>query len=621
MELTSLSGVGKKRAEVISSLGINSVEELLHYYPYRVEFLDYTSLDADLVIVKVKVLIKSKVSYLKKNFNLFSFKAQYENKLLTFKVFNQQFLHNKINIDDEISVVCKLYKGDFTVQRILFNNEVPFINVKYRSNSKINTKQIQVLISKALYDHHDLLESSLDQALIEKYKLFDLKQAVYLIHNPKTQSDYKNALRTLKYYEAYTFMKFLKDNRVENQGYDFNEVNFSSNISFIKSIPFDLTPGQQDVLKDIYKDISNSKRIRRLIHGDVGCGKTLVSIICTQLFTSNNYQVAVLCPTEVLAKQMYDNYSKYLGEGALLTSSNTKKQVEEIYEKLSNGEIKFIVGTHSLLNDKVSFSNLGLVVIDEQHRFGVKQREKLVNKQENVNVLLMSATPIPRTMGLALFSNVDLTPIKDVPKNRSKIITEYAEELNGEIVSDLKDEIKKGNLVYVVVPAITESTITAHTVESVTEMYKNHFSKKEIGIIHGKLKSSEQETVINDFRAGKLKVLISTTVIEVGVDVSNASRIVIHGASRFGLATLHQLRGRVGRGEVESKCYVVNEEITPRLELFINCLDGFEISEADFKLRGPGNLAGNIQSGYDTFKLLDVFADFKVLEAAKNDVG
>ncbi len=621
MELTSLSGVGKKRAEVISSLGINSVEELLHYYPYKVEFLDYTSLDADLVIVKVKVLIKSKVSYLRRNFNLFSFKAQYENKVLTFKVFNQQFLHNKINIDDEISVVCKLYKGDYTVQKIIFNNEIPFINVKYRSNSKINTNQIKTLISKALYDHHDLLENCLDQSLIDKYKLFDLKQAVYLIHNPKSRNDYNNALRTLKYYEAYSFMKFLKENHVDNQGYNFNDVNFSSNISFIKSIPFELTPGQQDVLKDIYKDISNSKRIKRLIHGDVGCGKTLVSIICTQLFTSNDYQVAVLCPTEVLAKQMYENYCKYLDNGAILTSSNTKKQVEELYLKLSSGEIKFIVGTHSLLNDKVNFNNLGLVVIDEQHRFGVKQREKLVNKQENVNVLLMSATPIPRTMGLALFSNVDLTPIKDVPKNRIKISTEFSNELTIDMVNDIKNEISNGNLVYVVVPAISESATMSNSVESISEMYSKHFSKSQIGIIHGKLKSSEQESVINDFKSGKLKILISTTVIEVGVDVSNASRIVIHGASRFGLATLHQLRGRVGRGDTSSKCYVVNEEMTPRLELFVSCLDGFEISEADFKLRGPGNLDGNIQSGYDTFKLLDVFADFKILEAAKSDVG
>lgn len=619
MNLELLSGVEKKRAEVISSLGINSIEELLHYYPTRVNFLDYTGLESELIIIKVKVLIKSKVSYLRRNLNYFSFKAQYENKILTFKVFNQAFLHNKIELDNEISVVCKLYKNEYTVQRIIFNNQVPFIDIKYKSNNKISSKQIQSLISKALYEHHHLLDNSLDKALLEKYKLFDIKEAVYLIHNPKSVNDYNNALRTLKYYEAYCFMKFLKENRVGEKSYNFDEVDFSSNIAFIKNIPYELTEGQKDVLKDIYSDISKSKRIIRLIHGDVGCGKTLVSIISAQIFTSNAYQVAVLCPTEVLAKQMFENYSRYLPDGALLTSSTSKKEAEEIYSQLSDGSISFVVGTHSLLNDKVKFNNLGLVVIDEQHRFGVNQREKLINKQLNVNVILMSATPIPRTMGLVLFDNVNLTPIKDVPKNRAKIITEYSKELSIEIVNDIKKEIKDGNLIYVVVPAINDSEVISQTIESVTELYKKYFTSKDIGIIHGKLKSIEQENVIDDFKKGKIKIIISTTVIEVGVDVSNASRIIIHGASRFGLATLHQLRGRVGRSDVKSKCYIINEELTPRLELFLTCTDGFEISEADFKLRGPGNLAGNVQSGYDTFKLLDVFRDFKVLEAAKLD--
>ncbi len=621
MELVELSGVGKKRAEVIASLGINSVEDLLHYYPYKVNFIDYTDLMSETVIIKVKVLIKSRVSFARRNFNYFTFKGQYENKILTFKVFNQQYLHSKVNVDDEISVVCKLYKGDYSVQRILFNNEVPFIDVKYRSNSQINSKQIQQLISKALYSHHGLLEFNFDKSLIEKYKLFDIKQAVYLIHNPKNNSDYKNALRTLKYYEAYNFMKFLKDNHVKNQVFNFDDVDFSSNIQFIKSIPFELTSGQKSVLQDVYRDVSNSKRIKRLIHGDVGCGKTLVSIICAHLFSSNNYQVAILCPTEVLAKQMYSNYCNCLDDGVLLTSSCSRAEANDVYEKLESGAARFVVGTHSLLSDKVKFKNLGLVVIDEQHRFGVAQREKLVNKQENVNVLLMSATPIPRTMGLALFSNVDLTPILDVPKNRKKIVTEYANMLTDVVVSDIKNEIQKGNLIYVVVPAINDSETISDTIDSVNSLYNSHFSKKDIEIIHGKLKSEEQESVIESFKKGKCRILISTTVIEVGVDVANASRIIIHGASRFGLATLHQLRGRVGRSCVESKCYVINESLTPRLEIFLNCLDGFEISEADFKLRGPGNLSGNIQSGYDTFKLLDVFADFKILEAAKHDVG
>lgn len=619
MELTSLNGVGQKRADVISSLGINSVEELLHYYPYKINFYEYNNLESDTIVIKVKVLLKSRIAYTRNRLNYFSFKAQYENKILNFKVFNQSFLYTKINIDEDISVVCKSYKGEYTVQKILFDNNVPFVEVKYRSNNKISSKQISSLILKAMYDHHELLDNLLDKELIDKYKIFDIKQAVYLIHNPKNINDYKNALRTLKYYEAYKFMEYLKNNNVGKHDYNFDDIDFSNNIKFIKSIPFELTIGQQSVIKDIYTDISKSMRIRRIIHGDVGCGKTLVSIISAQLFTSNNYQVAVLCPTEVLARQMYDNYSTYIDGGVLLTSSTTKKDLNEIYEKLSTGEITYVVGTHSLLNDKVEFKKLGLVVIDEQHRFGVEQRDKLINKNDNVNVILMSATPIPRTMGLVLFDNLNITPIIDVPKNRHIVTTEFATDLNKELINDISQEITNGNLIYVVAPAINDNEVINDSVENVSKLYEKYFDN--VGVIHGKLKSSEQMKIINDFKSGKIQVLVSTTVIEVGVDVANASRIIIHGASRFGLATLHQLRGRVGRSNIKSKCYIINDHITERLEIFLNCTNGFEISEADFKLRGPGNLMGNIQSGYDAFKLIDVFADFKILEAAKKDVN
>ncbi|MFV0498536.1 MAG: helicase-related protein [Bacilli bacterium] len=620
MDLSMLKGVGVKKKESLALIGITSVEQLLHYYPYKVNFYDYTNLYEKKVIIKVKVVNKSNVRYIRNNLKMFSFSGLYQGSELKFTVFNQIFLHKYIIVGTEVSVICSMFKNNFTVERIIFDNKIPFVDVKYRSKKGIKSDEVKRLIMQSLIDYHYLLDNLLDNKLMNKYKLLDIKEAVYLIHKPLTVTDYNNAVRTLKYYEAYNFMSFLKENRTSNLEYDFSYVELENNRKFVDNLPYELTISQQEVVNDIYDDINRSLRIRRLIHGDVGCGKTIISIICAQMFTAQSRQVAILCPTQILAKQMFENYAKYLGGGLLFDNGLKKQERESALQQIANNEVSFVVGTHSILNDNIKFYNLALIVIDEQHKFGVEQREKLIRKQEDTNVILMSATPIPRTMGLVLFDNLNLSPIKTLPRNRKSVETIYDDKLTSEIITDIRNEIIKGNLVYAVAPMIDESENSNYSVEKIYAEYTKLFGKKDIGVLHGKLSSDEQENIIKEFKGGKKKILICTTIIEVGVDIPNASRILIHGASRFGLATLHQLRGRVGRSEINAKCYIIDNTLTERLEIIVKSRDGFEISEADFQLRGPGNLAGNVQSGYDGFKLIDVFSDINILKAAKDDV-
>ncbi len=617
MELLELKGVGKKKVEAINSLGIFSVEDLLNYYPTRIEFKDYTDLYAVEVIIKVKVISVTKLIRTRNKLIFFRFTALYNNNVLTFTVFNQPYLHKMIKEKSEISVECKSGNGTFIVSRIIFDNNVPYISVKYKSNNKINSKQIKKLIDSSIKEHLDILHESISEKLRDKYKLLPIKQAIYLIHNPKNQNDYKNALRTLKYIEAYEFMKYISENNVDNLDFDFSDFDLSKSIKFTNNLPFALTSSQKSVVREMLDSVVKNKRFNYLVHGDVGCGKTLVSIVATNLFISNGKQVAILCPTEVLAVQMFENYSRHLENGVLLTSNTSKSDMLNL---IKSGEYKYVVGTHSLLNDKVEFNNLGLVIIDEQQRFGVLQREKLINKQSNVNTMLMSATPIPRTVGLVLYDNVKVLPIKELPNNRKKVKTIFSNNLSDKIISDIKNEVKSNNSVFVIVPSIKESKLNISSIESVKSEYLKYFSDSNIATIHSKMKSDEINAVMENFKNGKVQILISTSIVEVGIDIPSATRVVIHSAKRFGLSTLHQLRGRVGRGGLDSICYVIDDEMNERIELFVSCNDGFEITEADFKIRGFGNLLGIEQSGYSMFKLLDIYEDLKIIECAKRDV-
>ena len=395
---------------------------------------------------------------------------------------------------------------------------------------------------------------------------------------------------------------------------------------FIKELPFELTTDQNTSVKEIYKDLTIGNKMNRMLEGDVGSGKTVVGVIASYINYLGGYQSALMAPTEILAIQHYNTIKNLLintnMKVELLLGSTKKKEKEEIYEKLKNKEIDFIIGTHALISDGVEFNKLGLVITDEQHRFGVNQRSNLKNKGTSADILYMSATPIPRTFALTLYGDMDISYLKSKPQGRKDIETIIKSDKDlKEVLFLMLDEIKKGHQIYVISPLIEESDFLDLT--TVNELKKNidiAFNKKiKTEILHGKLSSSDKEKIMNDFQKGEINILISTTVVEVGVDVKNATMMVIFDAERFGLATLHQLRGRIGRNEFDSKCILIGSKNNKRLKVLSESNDGFYITEKDFEMRGEGDLFGIKQSGDMTFKIASLKADYKILLTAKTD--
>lgn len=392
----------------------------------------------------------------------------------------------------------------------------------------------------------------------------------------------------------------------------------------LNKIPFSLTTDQIDAINDILNDFKNLKRMNRLILGDVGSGKTIVSFIAILLNKKAGFQSALLAPTEVLATQHLNNFTNLFKDikVGLLVGSLTKKEKENILVKLKNNEIDLLIGTHAMLEDNVEFANIGLVITDEQHRFGVNQRKSLQNKGNKVDVLYMSATPIPRTYALTIYGDMDISYIKEKPAGRKDIITkQYKFKDIKKAVEIIEDELKLGYQAYVVAPLIeSEEDNELKDLKNIEEILTSNFKGKyQIGTLHGKMKQVEKDRVMNKFKNGEINLLLSTTVIEVGVDVKNATIMTIFNAERFGLATLHQLRGRVGRSSLQSKCLLISDKDTERLSVMENSNDGFYISECDFKLRGSGDLFGVKQSGEMTFKIADIRRDYKILLQCKKD--
>ena len=433
----------------------------------------------------------------------------------------------------------------------------------------------------------------------------------------------------LKYEELFEFMfkiNYLKEeNKKANSGIA-RSIDESKVDEFISHLPYELTKDQITVVNTIIKDLESPNRMNRLLQGDVGSGKTIVSFIAMYANYLSGYQSALMAPTEILATQHFSNlkdiFKDYNLNMALLTGSTPKKEKDLIYEELKNGDIDIIVGTHALIQDDVTYHNLGLVITDEQHRFGVNQRANLQNKGQKPDTLYMSATPIPRTYALTIYGDMDVSTIKTRPKGRKKIKTVV--KTNKEIKDVLEmmyEELKQGHQIYVIAPLIEESENSDLTnVNDLKEKMTLAFgSKYKIDLVHGKMASAAKELIMNEFLQNKVQILISTTVIEVGVDVPNATMMVIFNAERFGLSTLHQLRGRVGRSELQSSCILISDNDTKRLEIMENTNDGFEISEEDFKLRGHGDLFGTKQSGDMTFKIADLKADYKILLQARED--
>ena len=496
----------------------------------------------------------------------------------------------------------------------------------YHVTNGITSKQLNIFI-KEIYDKIQLKEY-IPHYLIDKYNFLDKSQCIKEIHDPTNVELLKKSFRFLKYEELFMFMlkmNNLKLKRSSNKGIK-RDISYDEVNRFIDKLPFKLTEDQLQGVKDIYDDLVSEKCMNRLLQGDVGSGKTVVAIIALYINYLSGYQGVLMAPTEVLARQHLNNISKMLNEYGirveLLTGTLSKKERKGLLEKLINNEIDILIGTHALFSDDVIYYNLGLVITDEQHRFGVNQRSSLKNKGKNPDILYLSATPIPRTYALTIYGDMDISSIKTKPNGRLPIKTllKCDNEIK-DVLYLMYEQLKENHQVYVIAPLIEESEKS--NLENINElydkMYKAFGKLYKIGIMHGKMSNQEKELVMNDFKDNHINILISTTVIEVGVDVKNATMIVIFDSYRFGLSQLHQLRGRVGRNDLQSYCILISNEEKERLKIMTETNDGFEISEADFKLRGSGDLFGIRQSGDMNFKLSDIKHDFKILVIAQED--
>ena len=636
MELIKLKGLGDKSSTLLNNLGIYTVDDLLMYYPYSYNVYNISDInkakDNEQIIIVGKVDSVPIARRFKRNFNSLSFRVYTSNKIVNVIIFNRAFMKNNITPGSEVTIIGKYnsLKNTLTASNILLSRiEEGSIESKYHLTSGISNKQISKYVDSALKEKIDVPDY-IPEEYNDRYNFINKREAVYYIHKPSNIDEIKKAKLKLIYEELFTFMfkiNYLKYVKSKEEGKEPKLDKKEEVDKFIESLPFTLTTDQLKTIEDIHKDLISDKRMNRLICGDVGSGKTIVGVTASYECYLSGYQSALMAPTEILASQHYENIKNLLKDTkmkvALLLGSTQKKDKEEIYEKLENGEIDLVIGTHALISEKVSFKNLGLVITDEQHRFGVNQRNSLRNKGEIPDILYMSATPIPRTYALTIYGDMDISLIKTKPAGRKEINTIIKSDKDiKDVLSLMLEEIKKGHQVYVVSPLIEESEEenTLTTVNELKEKLDIAFNKKvKVEILHGKLSKEEKEKVMNDFKEGKAKVLVSTTVIEVGGDVKNATMMVIFNAERFGLATLHQLRGRIGRNSLDSTCILVGKNDNARLKVLEESNDGFYITEKDFEMRREGDLFGTRQSGDMSFKIADIKRDFKVLLKTKED--
>lgn len=638
ISVEKVKGVGSRTSMLLKKLNINTVDDLVTHYPYRYEFIKRSNLkekcEDDKVIIDGKVEMIPILVRLKGNLNKMNFRLATSTKeIVGVSIFNRAYLKNQLLVGTNITVFGKYEKN----KNVILASEIRMgllpkgekIEAVYHGTVGLNSKAISGFINTALMEYGNELEDYIPKKLLEKYNFLNKKTALNIIHNPSTKEKLKEASIRLKYEELFVYMAKINYLKLKNKNIkdgiekDFDKEKLDK---VIKSLPYELTVDQKLVLNEILEDLTSKRRMNRLLQGDVGSGKTIISIIAMVANYLSGYQSALMVPTEILATQHYETMKEILKDLnvniALLTGSLPKNKKDLIHEELKLGKIDMVVGTHALIQEEVVYKNLGLVITDEQHRFGVLQRTSLQNKGIMPDVLYMSATPIPRTYALTLYGDMDISTIRTLPKGRKPIKTylkSYSEIKD--VLKMMYEELLKNHQIYVIAPLIEESeTLDLTTVNELKDKMNLAFGEKyNVGIIHGKLKQTEKDKIMEDFVNNKIQILISTTVIEVGVNVLNTTMMVIFDANRFGLSTLHQLRGRVGRSALESSCILISDYDSERLNVMTTTNDGFEISEEDFKIRGHGDLFGTKQSGDMTFKIADIKEDYKILLQAKKD--
>ncbi len=655
--ISYLKGVGPKRAELLTKdLGIETFEDLLNYFPFRYVDKSRFYKVKDVVTDSVYYQIKGKVSNLssvgdkRTKYITATFSDETGSiGLVWFK--GLQWIKKKLDSDKEYILFGKpgVFKNKFNfvhpdlevvseneTQKIIGNRlEGIYSTTEKLKNVGLGSKGISKIVKTLLEKISESIEETLPEYLIKKYNLLSRKEALINIHFPENPDILKRAELRLKFEELLfvqlqilqlkiTVQDKIKGHVLEKVGDVFNEF-------YYNHLPFELTGAQKRVIKEIRKDMKSGKQMNRLLQGDVGSGKTLVALMSMLIAIDNGYQSALMAPTEILATQHFHSIVNLLKdmdvEVGLLTGSTKVSQRKVIHERLQNGKMNIIIGTHALIEDVVKFNNLGLVVIDEQHRFGVAQRAKLWKKGSiPPHVLVMTATPIPRTLAMTLYGNLDVSIIDELPPGRKPVKTlHFYQNKYLAVIGFLRKQIKEGRQVYIVYPLISESeTLDLKNLMDGFEELQRHFPLPEyqVSVLHGRMKPEDKEYEMKRFVEGKTDIMVSTTVIEVGVDVPNATVMVIENAERFGLSQLHQLRGRVGRGSGQSYCILMSgnklsNEGRKRLEIMVSTSDGFKIAEEDLKLRGPGEIQGTKQSGIMNFKIANLAKDGELVSRTR----
>ncbi len=642
-EITQIKGLGKKRAEVFEALEIRTIYDLLTYYPRsyedRTKIVPISEVEEN-ARHNIKMTLKTypKVHRVNNNMSLTKVKATDGEGEIELVWFNQPYLKNTFSLDEEYIFTGKVV---FRGRNIIM--ESPEYELVVNGQTKQSGKIIpiyslrngisQKMIRTYIYECLELCEQIKEfypTYIIDKFNLMNIVEATKNIHYPKDNATFKEARHRLVFDEIFFAQLLLSDlknlsnkkSKLKFENLDYSQV--------LNELPFSLTNSQNKVLEEIKNDIENGKTINRLVQGDVGSGKTVLAIIASFIAINNGYQSALMAPTEVLARQHYNSikpiFDKFGINTAFLSGSVKKSEKNQVYEGLISGEIQFVIGTHAIIQNNVEFKNLGLVTTDEQHRFGVKQRATIVGKGVEPHTIVMTATPIPRTLALILYGDLDISINGDMPPNRKPIDTFVVKsELKQRMYNFYLNEITDGRQVYIICPLIEDNDTNLMSAIEHTDILREVFPRHTIECLHGKMKQAEKDDIMDRFSKNEINILVSTTVIEVGINVPNATIMTIENAERFGLSQLHQLRGRVGRGEHKSYCILVSDSKTKttkdRLKIMTASNDGFYIAEKDLELRGGGDFFGTRQHGIPDFKIANLYEDTEVLQEIQSKIG
>ena len=632
-----IKGVGEKRAGLFNSLGIFDVNALIHFYPRKYEDWSQTTSVALAengceISVKATMITPVKEHMVRRGMTLYKCRFSDGESIINVTIFNNKYLAQSLRIYEDYVLFGRIEKNLTSASMSSPKIEKADTGIKihpiYSATGKLTSNAIAKVIKTALEEIGEIPET-LDSEIRQKYNLITLDRAIRQIHFPDTQADAQGARKRLIFEELLTLqlgLLMLKSKKKSKTSVIIKK-DFSAEFSSL--LPFELTNAQKRAINDCVSDLKSGYPMGRLVQGDVGSGKTAVAASLCFTMIKNGYQCALMAPTEILALQHYNSLSKMLAPTGirveLLTGSTKAKDKRQIKADLIDGKIDLLIGTHAIIQNDVEFNRIGLVITDEQHRFGVKQRASLAEKGENIHTLVMSATPIPRTLGLILYGDLDISIIDQLPPGRQKIRTDVVDSrYRKRIYKFIKDAVARGEQAYIICPMVEENQEAFNlksAEEYAEELANGEFYGYPLGLLHGKMKPKEKENVMKAFSEGDIHILIATTVVEVGVDVPNATVMVIENAERFGLSQLHQLRGRIGRGEKQSYCILISdsksEKSQERLAVMKNHSDGFKIADEDLKARGPGDFFGERQHGLPELKIADMLQDIDILKMAQ----